>query len=417
MKHRTESRTILELEKLSVGYGSKIVLSEVNFSLEEGRFLSLLGPNGAGKTTLLRTLTGLQPALSGRVLILGQDLARMNRAKLARIQAVVLTDRLTPGLLTAYEVTALGRYPHTGFLGKLGPDDHQAVSRALEMVEAKGLAERFFQRLSDGEKQKIILARALAQEPKLILLDEPTVHLDLKHRLEVISILRNLCRDLGITVVASLHDVDMASRLSDQVALIAEGGLADFGPPELVLNDSSVARLYKLEGARYDSRLGVMELENQGKRGPVFVVPGGGSATSLLRLLHKRGFALLCGVAHQGDMDHHLASVLGARMVSVPAFSRASEKDLDNCLELMNMADVVIDSGFELGMANQANRDLLIRALQKGKQVFSLRSDHEAKEMLGSLNANLVCCKNELDLAREISAYNHTLIIPKKQSA
>jgi iron complex transport system ATP-binding protein len=340
----------------------------------------------------------------------------MEKARLARIQAVVLTDRLNPGLLTAYEVTALGRYPHTGFLGRLGPNDHRAVARALDMVKASHLAHRFYERLSDGEKQKIILARALAQEPRLILLDEPTVHLDLKHRLEVMAILRNLCRELGITVVASLHDVDMASRLSDQAALVTKGGLVDFGPPELVLDNASVARLYKLEGARYDSCLGVMELLEQGKRGPVFVVPGGGSATNLLRLLHKRGYRLFCGVAHQGDMDHHLAQVLGAKIVSVSAFEQAAQEDLAKALVLISKAKVVIDSGFRLGQANQANKKLLKRALQTDKQVFSLRPEKEAIKLLGQ-QGKLCCCADELDLAHQVSNFFHALFIPKRQSA
>ena len=407
MNHPSTKREILRLDGLAVGYGSKAVLSEVSFCLKSGRFLSLLGPNGAGKTTLLRTLAGLLPPLAGDIAVAGKSLSQTSQAQLARIQAVVLTDRLAPGLLTAYEVAALGRHPHTGFFGKLGPEDHQAVRRAIEMVGAQNLADRFYERLSDGEKQKIVLARALAQEPRLILLDEPTVHLDLKHRLEVMSILRGLCREMDIAVVASLHDVDIASRVSDQVALISGGGMADFGPPESVLSDQAVAHLYNLQGAHYDSRLGVIELSGNKRRGPVFVLPGGGAASAALRLLYKRDYAIMCGVAHQGDIDTHIAATLGAELVSVPAFSPVSPEALAQCREMIARAEVVIDSGFTLGQANRGNTELLKEAALMGKPVFSLRKSFLEGDSTESLAPNAIVCDDEMELASKLSAHFH----------
>ena len=399
--HPAKRRTLMQVQDLAVGYGSRLVLRDVSFTLASGRFLSLLGPNGAGKTTLLRTLAGLLPALSGSISLAGRDLGQISQVELARLQAVVLTDRLNPGLLTAYEVVALGRHPHTGFFGKLGPEDHRAVRRALAMVGAEDLAGRYFERFSDGEKQKIVLARALAQEPRLILLDEPTVHLDLKHRLEVMAILRGLCRQMNIAVVASLHDVDIASRVSDQVALIAEGGLAGFGPPERILDDQAVARLYHLEGAHYDSRLGVIELSGEARGGPVLVVPGGGAAAGLLRLLHKRDYALLVGVAHEGDIDTHLAQALGAELAVTPAFDRPTPQAVARCRELLARASVVVDSGFALGRYNQDNLALLREAVELGKPVFSLRPAGNGGP------EGVVSCLDEMELAGRLSEHFH----------
>jgi iron complex transport system ATP-binding protein len=407
MRHQKDTITILEVLGLDVGYGRKAVLQNVGFNLEAGRFLSLLGPNGAGKTTLLRTMARLIPAMAGSIKIAGHDFGSIAQADLARLQAVVLTDRLNPGMLTAYEVVALGRHPHTGFFGKLCADDHQAIERAIEMVGAGDLTDRYFERLSDGEKQKIVLARALAQEPRLILLDEPTVHLDLKHRLEVMSILRNLCREVKVAVVASLHDIDIATRVSDQVALISGGGLAAFGPPEVILDDRSVSQLYNLNGAYYDSRLGVIELKSGKHRGPVFVLPGGGSASAVLKLLHKRDYAIMCGVAHVGDIDTHIAKALGAELVTAPPFGQASPDCLQRCREMMERAEAVIDSGFQVGPANRENAYLLAEAAQMAKPIFSLRPP-EVEELAGHpLGSDAVRCADEMELASRLSAYFH----------
>jgi len=407
MNHAHNKPTVVRLENLQVGYGRKAVLNEVSFGLREGRFLSLLGPNGAGKTTLLRTMARLIPAMAGNIMIAGRDFSKLKQSELARIQAVVLTDRLKPGLLTAYEVAALGRHPHTGFFGKLGSKDHQVVERAIEMVGAGDLADRFFEQLSDGEKQKIVLARALAQEPRLILLDEPTLHLDLKHRLETMSILRNMCREMRVAVIASLHDIDIASRVSDQVALISGGGLAAFGPPERILDERAVAQLYSLNGARYDSRLGVIELRNAKRRGPVFVLPGGGAAALALRLLHKRDYAIMCGIAHQGDIDTHIARALDAELVTAPPFGRATPEALRKCRQMMELAGAVIDSGFELGQANQDNAALLAEAYKMGKAIFSLRAPASQEEEEGSPMAEVVRCQDEMELAYRLSAFFH----------
>lgn len=411
MKHPSDRQTILQLSGLAVGYGRKTVLSDISFTLKSGRFLSLLGPNGAGKTTLLRTMAGLLPAMAGSIAVANLNLACIGQAQLALLQAVVLTDRLSPGLLTAYEVAALGRHPYTGFFGKLGPQDHRAVNRALEMVGAGDLAGRYFERLSDGEKQKIVLARALAQEPRLILLDEPTVHLDLKHRLEVMAILRGLCREMDIAVVASLHDVDIASRVSDQVALISGGGLVGFGPPEVILSGQTVMQLYNLKGAYYDSRLGVMELSGNKRHGPVFVVPGGGAASAALRLLHKRDYTLMCGVAHQGDIDTHLAGVLGAELATAPAFDQASPEALAKCREMMARAKVVVDSGFNLGPANQDNATLVSEAVRMGKPVFSLRAPMGGDGPLDSPLPGVVYCADEMELAAHLSTHFHKIAL------
>lgn len=262
----TNQSPILEVTGLSVGYKNRTVLRDLAFTCRPGEFISLLGPNGAGKTTLLRTLSRHLSPVAGEIRVQGRPLSQLSAMDLARTMAVVLTDKIAPPLFSVFEFVALGRYPHTDYLGRLGPQDQVAVSSSLAAVHALELAERAFADLSDGERQKVLMARALAQAPQMLLLDEPTMHLDLKHRVEVMAILRDLCRSQGITVIASLHDVDVAAKVSDQVALIRDGGLMAWGAPEAVLSGDSVTTLYEFDKARFNRDLGGIELKSAGDR-------------------------------------------------------------------------------------------------------------------------------------------------------
>ncbi|BBO92441.1 ABC transporter ATP-binding protein [Desulfosarcina ovata] len=374
MRDKT-ANPILSCRNLTVGYKEKAVLSGLNLDFAAGQFISLLGPNGAGKTTLLRTLSRHLDPLAGQIEIEGRPLSGMRAMELAAVMAVVLTDKVSPPLFSVYEFVALGRYPHTDFLGRLGAADHQAVRHALAAVHADDLAARAFNDLSDGERQKALVARALAQQPRLLLLDEPTLHLDLKHRVEVMGILRNLCHSDGITVVASLHDVDVAAKVSDRVALIKSGAVVDWGIPETVLKSDAVAGLYDFDGADFDHHLGSIELRGNGQRGRVFVLAGMGSGALIYRMLSKRGFSIATGVLHTNDLDYYVARSLGAACISQEAMQVIGEPALAEADARLDGCDVVIDCGFQVGAMNQGNVNLLHTALEKGKPVLSLRQN------------------------------------------
>jgi iron complex transport system ATP-binding protein len=364
---------ILTCQDLTVGYKNKAVLSDLNLSFKSGQFISLLGPNGAGKTTLLRTLSRHLKPINGHIAIQGRALSDIDAMELARFMAVVLTDKVSPPLFSVYEFVALGRYPHTNFMGRLDGADHRAVQRALNAVHADDLIGRTFSDLSDGERQKALVARALAQQPQLLLLDEPTLHLDLKHRVEVMGILRNLCRSRNITVVASLHDVDVAAKVSDCVALIKSGTVTHWGTPEAVLTNRAVADLYDFKGAEFSHHLGGIELHSDGFRGRAFVVAGMGSGAQVYRILAKRGFAIATGVLHTNDLDYYVARSLGADCTTQPPMEVVSQKAAAAAGQKMDDCDVVIDCGFEVGAMNQGNLDLLRTALGKDKPVYTLR--------------------------------------------
>ena len=369
---------VLEARGLAVGYRGEAVLKDLDFACEAGRFVSLLGPNGVGKTTLLRTLSRHLPALAGEVFVMGRPLAEYRALDLARIMAVVLTEKITPPLLTVREFVALGRYPHTGYLGHLREHDRERVAASLAAVRAGHLAERQFSDLSDGERQKALIARALAQEPRLLFLDEPTIHLDLKHRIEVMAILRELCRERGITVLASLHDVDVAAKVSDRVLLVKDKGISAGGSPETVLDAAAVSRLYDMDQAVFDSALGGLEILARGHRGRAFVAGGMGHAASVCRMLAKKGFTLAAGILEEHDLDCHVALALGADCARIPPLAAPDEAALERARALMLACDFVVDSGFpfapEAPLA-QANAALAQEALAAGKTVFSLRPE------------------------------------------
>lgn len=209
--------TAITTNRLTVGYRGHRVVEDISLSLPSGRLVCLLGPNGAGKSTLLRTLCGFQPPIAGTVTISGSDITTMSAAEVARLVSVVLTDRpLTPSL-TAREMVGMGRAPYTGFWGRLSDDDRRLVSEAMQTVGIAPLATRRMGRLSDGERQKVMIAKALAQHTPVIVLDEPTAFLDYPSKVAVMKTLARLAHDEGKTILMSTHDLELAAQLGDEL--------------------------------------------------------------------------------------------------------------------------------------------------------------------------------------------------------
>lgn len=213
----TPAMTAITTNRLTVGYRGHRVVEDISLSLPCGRLVCLLGPNGAGKSTFLRTLCGFQPPIAGTVTISGSDITTMSAAEVARLVSVVLTDRpLTPSL-TAAEMVGMGRAPYTGFWGRLSDDDRRLVSEAMQTVGIAPLATRRMGRLSDGERQKVMIAKALAQHTPVIVLDEPTAFLDYPSKVAVMKTLARLAHDEGKTILMSTHDLELAAQLGDEL--------------------------------------------------------------------------------------------------------------------------------------------------------------------------------------------------------
>ncbi|MFA4836424.1 MAG: ABC transporter ATP-binding protein [Dehalococcoidia bacterium] len=238
---------MLQIENVKLGYGKSTILQNISLSVQCGEMLGIIGPNGSGKSTLIKGICCLLTPKDGRVLIDGQDVAHISRAELARLVAVVPQTPNLPDTYTAFEIVLMGRTPHLGMLRFEGPRDFDIAWRAMEMTGTQPIAERRMHEISGGEKQRLIVARALAQEPKLILLDEPTAHLDIKYQIETLDFIRKLCREQNMTAVTVLHDLNLAAQYCDRLALIYEGKIHTEGSPQEVITAQNIKEVYGAE--------------------------------------------------------------------------------------------------------------------------------------------------------------------------
>ena len=241
----------LHLHGLSVGYPTRKVLENIELEIEKGEILTLIGPNGAGKSTLLKSISGQLPLLAGSVMMQGQDLAKCDAKERARKMAVVLTEAIRPEYMTCREVCAAGRYPYTGRMGILRREDEDAVDRAMARMKVEDLAERDFGAISDGQKQRVLVARALAQETPVLLMDEPTSYLDIRYRTELMETLRGLAAE-GKTILMSLHEIDLALEVSDRLLCVKEGGEVFCGTPQEVLTGERIRDLFDMPAGMYE---------------------------------------------------------------------------------------------------------------------------------------------------------------------
>ena len=256
------SSPFLATEHLTIGYRTDqpehSVARALRLKVLPGQLICLLGPNGAGKSTLLRTLAGMQPPLSGTIHLAGQPLATLTASQLATQLAVVLTEAPHPHL-TTYDLVAMGRYPYTGWLGRLADHDRRAVTHALEVTGTREWADRPVGTLSDGERQKVMIARAVAQDTPLLILDEPTAHLDVLNRTTVLRLLHRLTRDHRKAVLLSTHALDLALLMADQLWLLHEGGL-HFGVPEDLALNGTLAATFVHQDVAFDEHTGTFRV-------------------------------------------------------------------------------------------------------------------------------------------------------------
>ncbi|NLG72559.1 MAG: heme ABC transporter ATP-binding protein [Chloroflexi bacterium] len=237
---------MLEVQSLSVAYGSKIVLTDVSLSVSPGEVLSLIGPNGSGKSTLIRSISGVLPARTGRILMDGQDIVRLPARERARFISVVPQARDLPDNFSVYQTVLLGRTPYQDWMGRSNADDHQRVMEALQQTSMEELAERPVGELSGGEQQRVLLARALVQDTPVLLLDEPTTFLDIQHQSSLLNLVRRLATEKRIAVLMAMHDLNLAGLYSDRVALLVGGRILSQGAPGEVLTEQNLQSVYNI---------------------------------------------------------------------------------------------------------------------------------------------------------------------------
>ena len=241
----------LEVENLSLAYGRNVVVRDLTFQVMPGEMVGLIGPNGSGKSTIIKALSRVIPPYSGKILLDGKNISKISRGELARLLGVVPQMPLLPSTFTAFEIVLMGRNPHLGLLQYEGARDMDITWRAMEKTTTQSLAERRIGELSGGEIQRVVIARVLAQEPKSILLDEPTANLDISHQTEILDLIKNLCLENNLTVMVTLHDLNIASQYCGRLILINNGQVHAQGTPSEVINSKNIREVYGAEGCVY----------------------------------------------------------------------------------------------------------------------------------------------------------------------
>ena len=254
-------KALCTARELAIGYGKTPLLSDICLGVQPGQILTLIGPNGAGKSTLLRTLAGQLAPMGGTVLLAGKDLTAYTGTQRAQKLALMAPHSRRMELTTCFDFVSAGRYPYTGRLGILSAEDRQQVHRALELVGAAQLADRDFNRISDGQRQRILLARALCQQPEVILLDEPTSFLDIKGKIELLTILKELAHTGQLAVILSLHELELAEKIADTVVCVSPGGVSGVLTPEQAFQPENIRALYGLTEQQYTALFGTPEPE------------------------------------------------------------------------------------------------------------------------------------------------------------
>lgn len=373
-------------EDLAVGYQGNILIHDINIQIEKGKILTLIGPNGAGKSTILKSITRHLAKIKGTVLIEKQDVHGWSSKEMAKKVAVVLTDRIRPELMTCAEVVAMGRYPYTNALGKLTPKDKAIILDSLARVHAVELENRDYMTLSDGQKQRIMLARAICQEPEVIVLDEPTAYLDIRHKIELLDILREMAHERGITVVMSLHEIDLATKISDYLICIKGDTIAAFGSPDEILKQNMIEELYDMRNGSYNLLYGSVELVKPKGEPQVFVLAGAGKGIACYRELQKKQIPFATGILFENDVDYQVARELSDHVVTAPAFNPMTEQHYEMAAQLLSGCHTVIDAGTPIGTFNEMNRRLLVLAAQQ--EIPIRRGWHYLREETAAAQGN-----------------------------
>ncbi|MGC9434913.1 MAG: ABC transporter ATP-binding protein [Methanomicrobiales archaeon] len=341
------------------------VLRGLSIDAAQGELLGILGPNGSGKTTLLRVMAGYLHPRDGDVSLGGRPLQQMDAREISRKRAVVEQRLSAPFAFPVYDYVLLGRTPYLSRFRSAGAADHHAVVEALDRTHTLHLQDRDVSELSGGELQRVMIARALAQEPRFLLLDEPTSHLDIRHQLEVMNLLADLSRD--IAVVTIVHDINLAARYCHRIALLGEGRVQVDGAPSTVLTPASLEETFEVtalkrsipenRGHQFTFSLPPQNQHGHGRR--VQIICGGGTGMHVLLSLDAAGYEVGVGVLNEGDEDLSIARSLGCETITSPPFSEIGSGARTALARACEHADALVVVAMPVGPGNLANLEVV----------------------------------------------------------
>lgn len=361
--------SVISAKKLSVGYSKKIIVDELEFDVMAGEVLTLIGPNGAGKSTILKSVSAQIPTIEGKIYIDGRQLADMNERDISKLLSLLLTERIHSERMTCEDIVSTGRYPYTDRLGLLSKTDKKIVAEAMKLTSVEYLKDLNFRHISDGQRQCVMLARAIAQQPKVMVLDEPTSFLDISNKLKLLTLLRNLAKEKNIAVIQSLHELDLAQKFSDKVLCINDGKAEKYGEPEKIFNDDYISNLYGIDTGSYDTMYGSAEPKRGDDEPKVFVIGGGGKGIPIYRKFQRQGIPFAAGVIHENDLDYPIARRLASKLITESAFEPIGNDSVRNAISVMKTCSKVICCLDSFGSMNKGNELILKAAVAENKNL------------------------------------------------
>lgn len=377
----------IDVKNLEFGYKDHLVIKNISFNIESGSFVSIIGPNGSGKSTLLKTINNIFKPNKGNIYLYGKDLLSHKKRELAKKVALVPQDTNIDYDFTVEDIVMMGRHPYKKRFETESEMDHNIVNEALELTNTIGLKDRHINQISGGERQRAIIARAIAQKPAVILLDEPTSNLDINHQMDVLNLLKKLNKENGLTVVLVIHDINLACRYSDKIILLNKGEILGDGRPEEVITVKNIEETYNMDVAieknKYTNTIHLTPIEiKEKKRGisnnKVHIICGGGSGQEIINKLYSEGYELSLGVLNVGDADWEHGRNLNLPIVEEIPFSRISDEAHRKNMDQMEKSDIIVISNVPIGSGNLKNLLGAKDALIKGKKVYYLAdSDQE----------------------------------------
>lgn len=361
-------------------YGSVKVLEKITFSINSGEFVGLLGPNGSGKTTLLKTISRVLKPKVGAVYLNETEIYSIKSQEVAKNVALVPQNLNISFDFTALDIVLMGRHPHIGRFKFESEKDLAIAKWAMELTNTWHLAERRINELSGGERQRVMIARALAQEPKVLLLDEPTTHLDINNQLEIMDLLRELCVKNKLLVLSVFHDFNLAARYCNSAILLKNGKIVSIGSVDEVLTSENIKEVFQVDvivkrhpltKSLYIIPISTSRVPtSEKKKLSVHLICGAGTGSALMKTLVERGYRVTAGVLNILDTDHETAQLLKIPIVSEAPFSPITDENYKANLKMASEADVVIITSIPFGYANLRNLDVAIEVLKRGVKVY-----------------------------------------------
>lgn len=357
----------LTMHDLTVGYDRIPLIKNINLGVRPGEILTLIGPNGSGKSTILKTITKQLKTIGGSVFLGKESMRELTDSEISRHLSMVMTERIHTELLSGRDVVATGRYPYTGRLGILSQQDWKKVDEAIALVHAGEVQQQDFRRISDGQRQRLMLARAICQDTQVLILDEPTSYLDMGFKLDILTTIRMLARKKNLAVIMSLHELDLAQKISDTIACVKGDRIDRVGTPEEIFSGDYVQQLYGVKSRQFDPQTGQAFLETPEGAPEVFVIGGGGTGLAVYNRLQRQNIPFAAGILQENDVEYAAASALAACVFSEKAFFPVSEETFLRAKQMLGSCKTCICALTEFGPYNEKNRQLFEYAKKLGK--------------------------------------------------